>query len=303
MIDFHSPVPAEKEQYDPILAASGKENCEYNFVNLYLWGRQKLAFLDGCVAFFSQFKRQSVYLFPIGSGDKKPVLDAIIRDAAQRGIPCRFTGLNREDCLLLEQLYPDRFCCHNDRDAFDYVYDIRELATLSGKKFQKKRNHLNRFRQNYPDARVVPITGENCHQAEAMAAQWYQQRLSADPHGDFLLEQAALQQAFRSREQLGLEGLLLYCDDQAVAFTLGSRLSEDTFDIHFEKALDIADGAYPAINNHFACYLSEKYPQLAFLNREDDMGLEGLRKAKLSYNPHHLVEKFWVHLKEDGYAY
>ena len=85
--------------------------------------------------------------------------------------------------------------------------------------------------------------------------------------------------------------------------TLGSRLSEDTFDIHFEKALDEYDGAYAAINREFACYLRGKYPQLKWLNREDDMGLEGLRKAKESYLPHHMVQKCWAHLKEEGYDY
>lgn len=204
---------------------------------------------------------------------------------------------------MLQNLYPGKFCCHNDRDAFDYVYDINDLATLAGKKFQKKRNHLNRFRQNHPDAIVEPVTAENLPRVKALAETWYKLRLASDPQADFQLEQAALNRAFRYREALGLEGLLLTCDGQDVAFTLGSRLSENTFDIHFEKALDIADGAYPAINNHFANYLRSTYPALAFLNREDDMGLEGLRKAKLSYNPHHLVEKCWVHLKEDGYDY
>ena len=84
---------------------------------------------------------------------------------------------------------------------------------------------------------------------------------------------------------------------------IGSSFGGDTFDIHFEKALDAVDGAYAAINNGFAKYLREKYPDILYLNREDDMGLEGLRKAKLSYNPHHLVEKNWACLLEDGCDY
>ena len=114
---------------------------------------------------------------------------------------------------------------------------------------------------------------------------------------------AAAEKAMEQRNLLGLEGLLLRVDGKPVAMTMGSRLNPDTFDIHFEKALDIADGAYGAINNGFARYLREKYPDVAFLNREDDMGLEGLRKAKLSYNPHHMVEKSWACLLEDGYDY
>ena len=98
-----------------------------------------------------------------------------------------------------------------------------------------------------------------------------------------------------------MEGLLLICDGKVIAMTMGSALSNDTFDIHFEKATEGYDGAYAAINREFARYLREKYPALQWLNREDDMGLEGLRKAKLSYYPDQLIEKWWACLKEEGY--
>ncbi len=91
---------------------------------------------------------------------------------------------------------------------------------------------------------------------------------------------------------------MLVENGEAIAFALGSRLNQDTFDIHFEKAREDMDGAYAAINRAFARYLREKYPALRWLNREDDLGLEGLRKAKLSYNPDHLVEKYWARLWE-----
>ena len=117
------------------------------------------------------------------------------------------------------------------------------------------------------------------------------------------MEQAALKKALRDFDELGLEGVLLEDGGELMAFAMGSPLREDTFDIHFEKALDPNDGTYAAINQGFAAYLREKHPQLQWLNREDDMGLEGLRKAKLSYNPHHMLEKRWVCLLEDGYDY
>ena len=303
MIDFAPLNPAKKEEYNRFLLSGGERGCEYSFVNLYMWGRQSAAVLDDHLVFFSQFNRKSVYLFPVGSGDKKPVLDALIQDAENRGIPCRFTGLTQDDCALLERLYPGKLRYHFDRDAFDYVYDINDLAELKGRKYQRKRNHLNRFRENYPDHTLETITLDNIALAESLAETWYTQRLQDDPHADFAMERAALKKAFRHFEQLGLEGLLLIDNGQVLAMTMGSRLGSDTFDIHFEKALDSADGAYVAINNGFARYLREKYPEVAFLNREDDMGIEGLRKAKLSYCPHHMVEKSWAHLLEDGYDY
>ena len=303
MIDFQPFDILNKADYDRFLQNTSDRGCEYSFVNLYLWGRQRAAFLKDHLVFFSQFDRKSVYLFPVGSGDKKAVLDEIIQDAKGRGIPCRLTGLTQEDCALLEQLYPGRLRYHFDRNSFDYVYDIDDLADLKGKKFQKKRNHLNRFRAENPDHRLEPISSENIHLVENLVKKWYDLRQQADPHADFHMEQAALKKALKQYGLLGLEGLLLFVAGEPVAMTIGSRLNQDTFDIHFEKALDIADGAYPAINNGFARYLREKYPDVRFLDREDDMGLEGLRKAKLSYNPHHMVEKSWAHLLEDGYDY
>ena len=117
------------------------------------------------------------------------------------------------------------------------------------------------------------------------------------------MEEIAIERALRDREVLGLEGLTVTDGDRILAMTIGSRLSHDTFDIHFEKARADVQGAYAAVNCEFARYLREKYPEVKFLDREEDMGLEGLRRAKRSYYPHHMVEKYWAHLLEDGYEY
>lgn len=303
MIEFLPLDPAKKNQYDAYLRSCGERGCEYSFINLYLWGRQKAAIVADCAVFFSQFSRKSVYLFPVGPGDRKAAIEAVIRDAGDRGIPCRFTGLTHDDCALLEALFPGKFRYHFDRDAFDYVYDIHDLADLKGRKFQRKRNHLNRFRTDRPDCVLEPITAENLPQAAQLVRDWYDLRLRENPHADYHMEQAALKKALAQWDELGLEGMLLKEGNGVLAMTAGSRLSADTFDIHFEKALDIHDGAYAAINQGFAAYLREQHPDIRFLNREDDLGLEGLRKAKLSYCPDHLVEKNWACLLEDGYDY
>ena len=303
MIKFQQLDLTKKALYDELLAKNGDHGCEYNFTNLFLWGRQRIAFHEGNIAIFSQFNRKSVYPFPLAGSDLKPTLDAIIHDAATRDIPCRLTGLTQENCRLLEQLYPGQFRFHNDRDGYDYVYDINDLADLQGRTYQKKRNHINRFLQNYPDYTVEPLTDENTVEAAELLVQWYTARELSDPLADFHMEKAAVFRALQHRAALGMEGLLLKGNGKTLAMTMGSRLSADTFDIHFEKALEEADGAYPTINREFARYLRAKYPDLLYLNREDDMGLEGLRKAKLSYSPHHMTEKHWVCLLEDGYDY
>lgn len=298
MINFQRLDLSRKQEYDEYLLFNGK-GCEYSFVNLSIWGRQEAAFVDDSLVFFSQFGRSSIYPFPIIRGDAKKVLDAIIADAKERGIRCRLTSLTRGNAALLEELYPGQFRFYNDRDGYDYVYSIDALADLKGKKLQKKRNHLNRFKLNHPDARAVPLTEDNLHLAQALVDHWFEYRQSQDPDSDFQLERFALRRAFSRFRGLELEGLLLMEGDTVIAMTMGSRLSENTFDVHFEKAREDVDGAYVAICSAFAGYLREKYPQLRYLDREDDMGLPGLRKAKLSYYPEFMVEKGWARLLED----
>ena len=143
------------------------------------------------------------------------------------------------------------------------------------------------------------MTSCNLSAAQFMVDDWYRQRMKADPEGNYLLENLALSRCFQNFGGLGMEGIMLKEGNTVVAITMGSRLSEDTFDIHFEKAREDVDGAYTAINQQMAFHLREKHPELRFLDREDDMGLEGLRKAKLSYNPVRLVEKYWARLWEE----
>ena len=303
IIDFQPVTPEKKQEYDRYLLDGKERGCEYSFANLYLWGRQKAAIIHDHLVLFSQYNRRSVYPFPVGRGDKKAVLEAIIHDAQARGIPCRLTGLDSEDMAQVEQLFPGRFRFHCDRDFYDYVYDIHDLADLKGKKYQKKRNHYNRFRDSFPHFSAQPLDVGNMAAAERLVEDWFETRHREDPRGDYHMEHVALRKALNNYRALGMEALVLMDGDQALAMTMGSRLSGSTFDVHFEKARPEAEGAYTAINCEFARYLRSKFPELAFLNREDDMGLEGLRKAKLSYYPHHLMEKCWACLLEDGYDY
>lgn len=299
MIEFQKMDPARRDEYQTLLNRWGHQRgCEFSFANLVMWGRQRVAQIGDHLVFFSQFEKRSVYPYPLGAGDLRPALEAVIADAQDRGILCRLSGLSDRDCMHLEELYPGQFRFHPDRNSCDYVYKIEDLATLKGRKFQKKRNHLNKFRENHPNCFAVELTAANLDLARELADDWYAHRLALDPQGDYHMEQKALRRAFRHWDALALEGIALLEEDRCIAFSIGSPLQEDTFDIHFEKAREDLDGSYNAINQAFSTHLQAKYPQLQYLNREDDLGIPGLRQAKLSYNPDHLVVKFWAELWE-----
>ena len=302
-INFSHITLNDKEIYEKYLLSESERGCEFSFANLYLWGRQNIAVIDDHIALFSQFDRRSVYPYPLGDGDNKAVLDRIIADSKERGIPCRITGLGESAKANIENLYPGQFRFHTDEDSYDYVYNIDDLADLAGRKYHTKRNHMNRFAEANPEYAVEPITEDNIGEAESFAEEWYEKRLSENPDADFHMERAALHRAFRDFSALRLAGLMLRTKEGVVAITIASRMSPDTFDVHFEKARADVQGAYVAINCSLAGYIRDTYPDIRYLNREEDMGLEGLRKAKQSYHPHHRIKKYWACLLEEGYDY
>ena len=301
MIPFERLTLEQKPEYDAILDRAAHRGCTFSFVNLYIWGRQCAARVGEDLLLFSHYAGRTMYPYPVCAGDPRPALDALMADARERGIPFRLSGLNREDVEHLQSWYPDQFIFHCGRGGHDYVYAIDDLADLKGKKYQPKRNHINRFLAEHPDVRILPLTDETLADARALADRWYQRR---SPEEDAGMELVALNRAFAHWQELELEGLVMYVGEQVVAMTMGSRLGDDTVDVHFEKADLDYPGANAVINRAFARHIREKYPQVKFLNREDDMGIEGLRKAKLSYYPHHMVEKCWAHrMTEEFYDY
>lgn len=292
MIHFRNIELEDQKTYNALLFSDAMHGCHYSFGNLFMWGLQGIAYLHNHIVLYSQFDCHCFYPFPIGNGDKKAVLDAIFADAKERGVcPC-LTGLNETDKETLETLYPNQFYYHADRSNYDYVYDINDLADLKGRKLHRKRNHLKHFKKNHPDYTVTPITMENMDRVRAFVSDWYQLKLDENPDGDYHHEQAALEKAFTYYDALSMEGLLLEENGEVLGFTMASQMSPDTYDVHYEKARGDVDGAYTTINSEFAQYLRNKHPQIKYLDREEDLGIPGLRKAKMSYFPHHLIKKY-----------
>lgn len=292
MIDFRPVSVNDKDLYNKFKDFTKDRGCECTFANLILWGEQSIAVYDNILLRFSYYQGHYSFAFPIGDGDKKSAVKAIMEDAKERGINCSFFGVYKEDTTLLESLFPEKFAFIKSRDSFDYVYDINSLADLKGRKYHSKRNHLHRFRESYPNYTTEPLSQSNLHLAKELAENWYKEKLADNPDSDFDLERIALERAFESFSVLDMEGLLLKNGEDTLAFTMGSRMSDDTFDVHFEKALSDTASAYVAINYEFANYIRDKFPEVKYLDREEDMGLAGLRKAKESYRPAYLTEKY-----------
>ena len=298
MINFKPINQIDKKLYESYLFSEQGRGGELSYANLCMWGEHKVAIVENHLVLLSLYNGKYLYPFPMGNGDVVPVLEAIIADASERGIPCVLSSLTPEKATLLDELYPGKFESHFKRASFDYVYATEKLAELKGRKYHRKRNHYNRFCKNHPDFHVEPLSSKNAEQVKAFLDNWYKGRLEESPENDYAGEQTALNRCFMNYEKLGMESLVLFHEGEILAFTMGSQLSPNTFDVHFEKARWDVEGAYTAINCEFAKYIRDKYPEIEFLDREEDMGLEGLRKAKESYFPHHMVEKGFAVLKE-----
>lgn len=292
MLDF-TPMTLERlQEVNRILYRLPDPGCEFSPVNMLLWGRTRVAVTEDSVYSMYNIHGADSYFLPATVGDLPTAVKVLAEDARERGLPLSLFGVTARTYALLEEAFPLTFCFYEIRSAADYVYDIHRLAELKGKKLQAKRNHIHRFEDACPDWQAVEITGENLPRVRAMVQEWYARHLAAHPEADIKAEEQAIAYAFDHREALGMEGLFLESEGRIVAMTLGNRIRETVFDVNFEKAFSDVPGAYAMMNRTFAGYLRDKYPMLTHLNREDDMGIEGLRKAKQSYYPDILLRKY-----------
>ena len=298
MFDFKFPSVEDRKWMHPILSQSGNMGSESAFGTLFLWSS----------AYFSEVCRYRDYMIlysggpfhtynmPIGGrGLPFDAIEAIIRDAGERGIPFKMWGITQDGVAELQEMYPDRFDFQLDRDGSDYLYNTRDLIDLPGRKFHGKRNHVAQFGRAY-DWSYEEISSSNYAECLQIDREWRESRTGEEREG-VESETEAIQKAFEHYEALELSGGLIRVEGRPVAFTVGEEINREAFLIHFEKALDGYIGLYAAINREFAAQRLSGY---RYVNREEDMGIEGLRKAKLSYCPAALLQKYAVTLRGEG---
>lgn len=285
MLDFRSITLEDKPLLDSFLQNSKEISCENTFVNLYVWQKaynNKIAISGDTLFIRYGEKGDESYRLPIG-GDLEKGLKAIIEHCG--GFPVFWNPIN-ENLSRLPKWFTEKYDILPARDSFDYIYLTTDLAELSGKKYHSKRNHISSFSKKY-NWRYEEITPENAEMIMNCASEWYRQN-SERLDRFALCEQDGINTVLQNLESLDVTGGAIFIDEKAVAFTLGTAINENIFDIFAEKALPEFSGAYAVINNEFA----KRLTAYKYLNREDDMGLEGLRKAKLSYRPNVILEKY-----------
>ncbi|SDN18986.1 DUF2156 domain-containing protein [Acetanaerobacterium elongatum] len=297
MLAFKTVELTDKETINAYIRKFDSKSCDYSFTNNFIWAKTNhihFAIVNGFYCLINDNQGDVVYTYPAGNGDLKTVVIALMEDAKERGIPFRLRGILPEGVTLLEDLFPGTFEFTPNRSEFDYIYSVDSLTNLTGKKYQSKRNHIARFKDN-PNWVYEEINEQNIEECFEMNKKWCMMNGCIENAG-LRHEYCAVQTAFDHFFELKLNGGLIRREGKIVAFSMGEPLSTDTYVVHIEKAFADIQGAYPMINREF---LSHNCQAFRYVNREEDTGDEGLRKTKLSYQPEILLEKYTATIKDN----
>lgn len=273
----------------PQMESQACQGCDRCFSTLFIWR----SYYNNSMArspegwLFVRFDNTPPYLFLQPEGPEMiPQIERLLAHTRSEGYPLHLFGADEAAVERMKQHFPNRFEYRISEEDADYIYERRALAELKGKAYDGKRNHIATFSRQH-DWRFEPLTDENLSDFLAVAEAWRAERDAND--ASLKAECDGLHEALTHRETLHMRGGLIRVGEQAVAITCGAPVRNDTFDVQIEKALSAYSGAYAVINREFAASLPEQY---RWLNRENDLGIAGLRRAKLSYHPAKILTKY-----------
>ena len=288
MVEFKTPKLTDYKKFAEFFFDDGEFSCEMNFISIYIWKAiyENKYYMDEKTLFFKSSTEDGGYVFSLPYGDIDYGMNLIFEYCKENKIaPNIWTSKGKRFDEFIK-----KYNCYKiipERDNFDYIYKREDLATLQGKKYHSKRNHISAFTKKY-NWTYEPLCEENKQEFLNFSEKWYFDKADAFDEG-LAAEQKALKEILNSEVGINYKGALIRVDGSVVAVTLGSPINSKVFDIHFEKADANFLTAYSLINREFALNELSEYE---YINREDDLGIEGLRKAKLSYKPEILLEKY-----------
>jgi len=297
MLSFQPVTIDDKATFQFYFSKAAFGNCDFSFSNIFSWkhsyGTTFAVEDDFLFIRFQPGEYSPGYLFPAGSGNLKAAVERMKQDADERASEFHIYAITQKMFDLLEKAMPGQFLYEKDRDWYEYIYSSEDLITLVGKKYQAKRNHINKFKRTY-EWEYLPITREIIPDCLKLYERWCAENGGCTSEQSLIEERIATQNTFQNFEKLELIGGALRINGEILAYSYGQPLTKDTFGIHAEKCLYEIDGGFTMINREFAEHNCAAY---TYINREEDMGLDSLRQAKLSYHPVILLEKGEVSLK------
>lgn len=291
MLDFKPIIFEDREKIEEYFKYLEEPFCDFTFGNLFFWSvveNTEVAFLNNFLFIRFSDEEYFYYAFPIGDGEIKNALNLIFENAKTNDKKIKFVCLNKNQTKILKENFGDKIKINKNRDTFDYIYSVEKLANLSGRKYHSKKNHFNSFKNKYNFDFEI-INEENINDCILFAQKWYEEN---EATSTLVREQRVLECAFQNYFKLNLIGAIIKVDENIIAFCIGEKMyNKNIFCTHFEKADYNFSGAYAAINKLFSEFLISDFK---LVNREDDAGIDGLRKAKLSYYPEILLEKYYA---------
>ncbi len=269
------------------------EACEYNFTTLFMWQHLYKTMYhaqENFAVIVGEYEDHKFTVIPLADKNNlKEAFEFIYKEFHECHVKLNLRGATKEFVTFLQENYEGKFDYIEERDYFDYIYLGEDLRTLKGRKYQKKRNHINSFLKEYENRYEYKRLGkENFKECLDLLESWSENK---EEDESIISEKIAIEKVFKNYEKLDIKVGGIYIDNKLEAFTFGEYLNSNMAVIHIEKANSEIRGLYPMINKLF---LEKEFPDVEFVNREEDLGIEGLRKAKLSYYPHKFVEKYTV---------
>lgn len=284
----------DKARIDSYFVVHHYEQIDCTFNTLFLWQdayQTSWAEQDGILFVRAGTGKDTFFMPPFAKEEENFVhgLALIHEEYDKLGLPFRLKSASSWVTEQIERLVPGKYDFIEDRDNEEYIYRTEDMIRLPGKKLRMKKNHLNGFLRQYADYQYEAITKENLEDAKAGIHDWFLR------HGDIEEEEQAIKRCFDHWDALGVKGAVIRIYGKVEAFTNGDSINEKMAHIIFEKANPEIRGLYQAINRDF---LMHEFADTEFVNREEDLGLPGLREAKMGYHPDHLTEKYDVVLKQ-----
>lgn len=295
-MDFQPVAIEHKALFDEILPWEGSRSSSLSFGNVFLWDlycQRNITRLGDRLLVEFLCRKAPFFAYPVGRGELFPAIECLHSRAQEAERPFLLQGITAEQKAALDAAFPGRFIFTPARDDYDYIYSVEALASLSGKKLHGKRNHCNKFEATY-DWKYSPLVPALFPDCLFLLDGWEAEK-SGDPE-----EYAAIRRVLEHWDELGMEGGILYADGRPAAFSIAEQITADTADVHFEKALEGIPGAYPMVARELARQLRAAHPEIMYLNREEDMGLPNLRKAKEEWYPAYLLEKYTAQWRDDA---